>query len=86
MRSFLVKGCNMATSFSCVVSLTEMSEVTDKDRLTTRVDSRELQATVTPPSSESENLMRNVPTSLVLRNSSASCRETKPSRALNKMC
>ena len=36
MRSFLVKGCNMATSFSCVVSLTEISEVTDKDRPTTR--------------------------------------------------
>ena len=32
----------------------------------------EPQATVTPPSSESENLMRNVPTSLDFRNSSAS--------------
>ena len=51
----------------------------------TEVYSQELQATVTPPSSESENLMRNVPTSLAFRNSSASCRETNPSKALNKM-
>ena len=50
---------------------------------TTEVYSQELQATVTPPSSESENLMRNVPTSLAFRNSSASCRDTNPSRALD---
>lgn len=50
---------------------------------TPEVYSQELQATVTPPSSESENLMRNVPTSLAFRNSSASCRDTNPSRALD---
>ena len=44
----------------------------------------ELQATVTPPSSESENLMRKVPTSLDFRNSSASCLDTNPNNALNK--
>ena len=51
---------------------------------TTEVYSQELQATVTPPSSESENLMRKVPTSLAFRNSSASCRDTNPSRALDR--
>jgi hypothetical protein len=48
MRSFLVNGCNIATS-RCPDSFTV------------------IQATVTPPSSESENRMRKVPFSLLCR-------------------
>ena len=44
--------------------------------------SLEIQATVTPPSSLSENLIRKVPTSLACRNSSACWRDTKPNSAL----
>ena len=73
----------MATSLSWVVSFTELQKL-KKEFEKFNCCLHELQATVTPPSSESENLMRKVPTSLDFRNSSASCLDTNPNNALNK--
>ena len=69
MRSFLRNGCSMATSRWAVDSLSGMKGCVILAHFIAPFleYSQESHATVTPPSSESEKRMRNVPFSLLNR-------------------